>query len=385
MRDIDIERNAAGYVAGVVKEIWKADKRLRTCYEAILQYCSQRKADNLIISIHMAEYKAMYKLYRKIERSGISKPSPIFTTNPKPAIMINKTVHPIHFDELSWNQFEWLIYAFVKRLRTWDDLNWFGQLGHDEGEDIWGESAGKSYCYLCANYKALTLKKGTDDIDKLIKTGRLPDNLIVVCGGKIAAGISKGIKAYAHQAGIVNVSLWSGADIEEDIRMTAPVLLKRFFEGISFPEQNAAVLDDQQIIAELAVCFDRPAFTTPFHREVNIPHFEKAITDTIEVLNTGVHRLRDGTVIRNIPTRHQIKNEALKQQVAAIYKLVVKLKDSFNKLSRNKEIEPCGCGDINCPVYLLSDNACQEMDSIRRDIFQIFREVKPDFDLSIEL
>lgn len=385
MRDFDAVRNAGGYVPSVVKEIWNADKRLRTCYDAILQYCSLRKADVLKTLVHMAEYKAMYTIYRKIERSAIQKPSAIFTTNLKPLHMINKTVHPIHFDELSWSQFEWLIYAFVKRLHAWDDINWFGQLGHDEGEDIWGETAGKSYCYLCANYKSLTLKKGTEDIDKLVKTGRLPDHLIVVCGGKISAGINKGIKEYARITGIANVSLWSGADIEENLRASAPDLLKRFFEGVAFPEPSAVVLDDNGIINELAVCFDRPAFTTPFYREVNIPHFEKAITDTIEVLNTGIHRLRDGTVIRNIPNRHQIKNESLKKQVATIYKLVVRLRDNFFEFRRNKEIEPCGCNEPDCPVYLLSDNACQKMDMIRRDIFQAFREIKPDFDLTLDV
>jgi len=45
----------------------------------------------------------------------------------------------------------------------------------------------------------------------------------------------------------------------------------------------------------LAECFDRPAFTTPFHRKVNIIDFEKAITDTIEVLNKGLHRLYSST------------------------------------------------------------------------------------------
>ena len=45
----------------------------------------------------------------------------------------------------------------------------------------------------------------------------------------------------------------------------------------------------------MAECFDRPAFDTPFRDESNVPDFKKAITDTIEALNTGIHRLRDGT------------------------------------------------------------------------------------------
>jgi len=380
MRDID--EKVAGYVPGRVKELWIADKKIRSCYDAIIKYCALRSADTNSTLIHMAEYKALYTVFRKIQRS-LKVIKTINLDHPKP-ITMKKTVHPIHFEDLSWSQFEWLIFAFVRRLRTWDQIEWFGQLGHDEGEDIWGESAGATYCYLCANYKSLTLKKGKDDVDKLVKFNRVPDFLIVVCGGKVAASINKGIREHAQNAGIKNVEIWSGPDLEENIREKANDLLERFFEGISFPKTAPSASGDKEIIDQLADCFDRPAFTTPFYREVNIPDFGKAITDTIEVLNTGVHRLRDGTLIRNIPTRHQIQDPVLKEKIAAIYKLVVKLRDTFVELNRKKEIENCGCGDPDCPVYLLSDNACQKMDRQREGIFTAFRDIKKDFSLKLE-
>jgi hypothetical protein len=303
------------------------------------------------------------------------------TDSPNPGT-INKTVHRIHFDDLSWSDFERLIFAFVKRLRSWKTIDWLGQSGHDEGQDIWGENHGETYCYLCANYQALTLKKAKDDVDKLVKANAIPDNLVVVCGGKVAAGINKSIKSYAQGVGINNVEVWSGADIEENMRLQAPELLKRFFEGNSFPE-NSAAMTDTQIIKELVDCFDRPAFKTLFYREVNIPDFGKAITDTIEVLNTGVHRLRDGTLIKQIPSRHQLKDAGLKAKIADLYELVVKLRDTFVDLSRKKEIESCGCGDSDCPVYMLSDNACKKMDQIRHEIFGTIRNIKPGSPLKL--
>ncbi len=151
---------------------------------------------------------------------------------------INKTVHRIHFDDLSWSDFERLIFAFVKRLRTWKTIDWLGQGGRDDGQDIWGECLGKTYCYLCANYQVLTNRKANKDIDKLVKNNAIPDYLIVVCGGKVSAGVNKSIKTYAQNKGINNVEIWSGADIEESIRLQAPDLLKRFFEGNSFPEMT---------------------------------------------------------------------------------------------------------------------------------------------------
>lgn len=134
----------------------------------------------------------------------------------------------------------------------------------------------------------------------------------------------------------------------------------------------------------LSECFDRPAFTTPFWREVSIPDFEKAITDTIEVLNTGVHRLRDGTFIKQIPSRHDLLDPVVKQRVGKIYKLVVKLRDNFVALKRSKDIKPCECNETDCPVYILSDKACEVMDKTRQQIFDEFQAIKPDFAISIE-
>jgi len=159
---------------------------------------------------------------------------------------------------------------------------------------------------------------------------------------------------------------------------STPELLKRFFEGNSFPEIQFISWTDERIINELVNCFSRPAFTTPFNRDVDIPDFGNAITDTIEVLNTGIHRLRDGTLIKQIPSRHQIKDIELKTKISHIYNLVVGLRDTFTELRRKKEIQSCQCNDLDCPVYTLSDNACIKMDGIREKVFVVLREVDPN-------
>jgi len=79
----------------------------------------------------------------------------------------------------------------------------------------------------------------------------------------------------------------------EDIAADLPIELYQF----SVDGQRGAQL-----------CRLNPAFYTPFNSESSIPAFKKAITDTIEAINTGVHRLRDGTEIRRIPNRrHSVK------------------------------------------------------------------------------
>lgn len=305
---------------------------------------------------------------------GISAESSVRNT-------LQKTVHPIHFEDFSGQQFEWLVYAFIERQRQWDRLEWLGQTGDDGGRDIWGTFGGKSYCYQCANYQKLTAKKAKDDIDKLIRENRKPDHFIIVCGGTATPGIREQIVAHSVSKGIEHTEIWSGREFEEKVRHHSPDLIQRFVEGVDFPENSVQHIkkDDAEIIQQIFECFDRPAFTTHFRNEVNIPDFEKAITDTIEVLNTGVHRLRDGTMIRRISSRHEVSDSTLKNQLAELSQQVTGLRDSFVRLKREKEIRPCECDQHDCPTWFFTDKAAEEMDKLRRGIFKRLQTIHPDF------
>lgn len=307
--------------------------------------------------------------------------------------VIAKTVHPIHFEDYSGQQFERLSLAHVIRLRIWDKLpEWVGQTGSDGGRDIWAIYLGQSYCYQCANYQKLTFTKSKSDIDKLVKNKTIPNNLIVIAGGTFSNDTRNKIVKYAEQKGVSNTEVWSGGMFEEKLRKETPELIKRFCHGEEFPDSPVelaafnnlvTISNDQEIIALFAECFDRPAFTTKFNRESSIPDFEQAVQNTIEVLNTGTHRLRDGTVIRHIPSRHKVQNENLKSELATLTSLVIKLRDDFRQLLRDKEIEPCSCTLEFCPTYKLSDKACKTMDDSRNEILGLLQKIKPDFKLTV--
>jgi hypothetical protein len=305
---------------------------------------------------------------------------------------MEKLVFPIHFEDRGGIEFERLVFAYVCRLKDWDTVEWLGQTGDDGGRDIWAMRDKETFCYQCANYQKLILKKVTDDIDKLIKRETIPDNFIVICGGKATPDLRDKIIKYANSKSIKKATVWNGVEFEEKLRKDNPEILKRFVDGEAFPDlpseiiiyaKSISVANDKDIIELIVECFDRPAFTTGFRNESSIPDFEKAIIDTIEVLNTGVHRLRDGTVIRNIPSRHKISDENLKSQLTDITKLVIKLRDSFVNLKKSGDIRPCGCSQIDCSVYMLSNKACELMDNIRRDIFTKFKRIKADFNLRL--
>jgi hypothetical protein len=294
-------------------------------------------------------------------------------------------VQPIHFEDYSGQQFEWLVFSFIQRQKQWATLEWLGETGGDGGRDVWGVFDKKSYCYQCANHQKLTAKKAKDDIDKLIKGKRKPDHFIVVCGGTATPGIRDQIIRYASSKGIKITEIWSGREFEEKVRHLTPDLIKRFVAGEDFPERTREMKekDDAEIVQCLFECFERPAFTTSFKGETNIPDFEKAITDTIEVLNTGIHRLRDGTVVRRISSRHEVSNNELRSQLNVLTQQVVALRDSFTRLKKEEEIRPCGCEVPDCPTWFFSDEAAEEMDKRRREIFKQMQNINPAFVLKL--
>ncbi|OKS86126.1 hypothetical protein [Mucilaginibacter polytrichastri] len=151
-------------------------------------------------------------------------------------LTIEKTVLPIHFEDRSGGEFERLVFAYVSRLKNWDKMEWLGQSGDDDGRDIWGVYQGITFCYQCANYRSLVLKKVTDDIDKLVKANVIPNRFTVVCGGKVSNNMRTAINSYAAQYGILETHIWSGVELEERLRKDAPELLKRFVDGEIFPE-----------------------------------------------------------------------------------------------------------------------------------------------------
>jgi hypothetical protein len=316
----------------------------------------------------------------------------------KKKIEPDKTVQPIHFEDLAGNDFERLSFAHILNIKEWYSIDWYGQSGSDGGRDIWAVDRNdfgidKTYCYQCANYQSFNFSKAKDDIDKIIKgTNSIPDNFVLIAGGKVSAKMKERIVAYAKSKGIKSTQIWSGPEFEEMLRKRTPSLIRRFCEGEEFPESTpdlklfaveTAKNTDQEILSLMAQCFDRPAFKTPFAGESDVPAFKQAITDTIEVLNTGVHRLRDGTVIRRIPSRHNIQDKLTKKVLASITNKLIDLRSTYDDLITKGEIEPCSCGLPICSMLMSSPTAGKAMDQLRNEILTLFRSIYPDLDASI--
>ncbi len=309
-----------------------------------------------------------------------------------------KIVLPIHFEDRSGSEFERLCFAYICNIKNWTSIDWYGQLGKDRGRDIWAITnddygQAETYCYQCANHRSLKFNKAKEDIDKVVSgPNKTPNNFILITGGKISASMKERVATYVKSKGIESAEVWAGIELEEKLRKDTPSLIRRYCEGEVFPETPSdlktfsielTATTDQEILSLLAQCFDRPAFRTPFIGESSVPAFKQAVTDTIEVLNTGIHRLRDGTVIRRIPSRHNIQDKETKRVLSRITDKLIKLRSRFDQLISTKEIRPCMCDVPDCPVYESSPSASRAMDQMRKEILDSFRTVYPDLDVTI--
>jgi hypothetical protein len=311
---------------------------------------------------------------------------------------VSSNVHPVHFEDFDSRDFERLVFAFLLRTERWQSLDWYGQLGVDLGRDIWGVrdmdgSLNATVCIQCANHRRVPLAKLTHDIDCVVAGPQgVPGEFILVAGGGVSARLRDAVKKYAAENKIARCAVWSGPEFEERLRMNAETLLKRFVLGHAFPDAVSELRElvesldtggDEQILTLMASLFDRPAFYTPFQSESSIPAFKKAITDTIEALNTGIHRLRDGTEIRRIPSRHQIQSPELKTSLSEVERLLCLLRAKHDQFSASGDIRPCGCTQADCSVFFVSPPAAHEMDRLRMQILDTFHRIHPGFNVRL--
>lgn len=187
----------------------------------------------------------------------------------------------------------------------------------------------------------------------------------------------------------MNFFIFSGVEFEENLRKNAESLLKRFCQGEDFPESpkrlaqfvNATEAEtDEEILALMAFCFDRPAFTTPFNHESYLPAFDRAIADTISAINTGICKDRDGHEIRKIPPKHAIKDDHSRQILSNIVRQLEELRAIFDEAIRLEKIKDYGGQyDKTSTVEFRDRETCMILDRKRHEILEAFHSIYADF------
>ncbi len=312
-------------------------------------------------------------------------PKPAAPSVPARPLLPQMQVAPIHFEDLSGEQFERLCFAYALRYPEFVRVEWSGQSGGDDGKDVVAHDAsGDAFIFQCANYRGVTFKKVKTDIGKIMAA--LPDRLRalrVVAGGKVSAALKVKIAAEAKaKLNVHDTEVWGAVEFEERLRLRAPDLLRRFVNGEAFPESPEALRaltesesnpPDVEIITALMRSFDRPAFRTVFLGESSLPRFKLALAETVNTLNTG--QLPSGAMI---PSRHAVRDAASKAALAQLVEKVVGLRAKFDELIRKKEIVQCSCGAPDCPVFMLHGRTAEIMDTQRQLILSAVRKLAPE-------
>jgi hypothetical protein len=310
----------------------------------------------------------------------------------------NRLVRRIHFEDYGGAEFERLVFAYHVRA-GWQGLEWYGQTGSDQGRDILGseiieDGHPRKTVIQCVNRGNLARAKALNDMRRaMLAPGGPPEAFKFVTRAGVSASLRDAVREAANRLGIANVTIWSGPDFEEHLRLIGEDLLRRFCGGEAFPDRADEIktfaddfpgLCDGEALALMAAVFDRPAFTTPFHLESSLPAFLTAIEDTISALNTGIWRDREGAEIRRIPSVHHLKSPSTMAAVANTIRKVDGLRRLFVGYLRSGDVRPCGCGQPDCPVFMLSERAARDLDQARRDILNTFRAVHSPLAVRLE-
>lgn len=311
--------------------------------------------------------------------------------------MPNVAVRPVHFGDFSGNEFERLVFAYHLRV-GWTELAWYGQTGSDQGRDIAGlepsdRGPHRRTVIQCVNRDRLAQAKAEQDMSNAVAapTGA-PDAFKFVCRGSVSAQRRDEVAQAARELGVRDVTIWSGTEFEEHLRLHAEFLLRRFTEGVVFPDDGIGLrtfvddlseLDDAEALNLIGRLFDRPAFRTPFLMESYLPAFLQAIEDTIGALNTGIWKTRDGLEIRRIPSLHHIRDARIRSELQQVAHSVDALRRLFKRGLSEGRIRHCPCGDHNCPTFMVDHSAATELDRERADILNRLGRIIPNFDVRI--
>ncbi|WP_246684911.1 hypothetical protein [Mesorhizobium sp. B2-7-1] len=314
-----------------------------------------------------------------------------------PRVPIAQLVQRIHFEDFGGAEFERLVFAYHVRA-GWREVEWYGQTGSDQGRDIVGECADdvgnfRRAVIQCVNRGSLTQAKAKMDIDKALSFDPSIASFKFVTRGTVSAARRNAIKAFSDKCGVNHLTIWSGADFEENLRLIGEDLLRRFCMGEAFPDgaeklrsfaDDFPSLGDEESLAQMAAVFDRPAFRTPFFRECSLHAFQQAVEDTIAALNTGLWRTREGEDIRRIPSVHHLRNPVAKRHVTRAIQLVDELRRTFVSGLRDGTIKPCGCGNPSCTIFMVEPSMGERLDRIRSDALQTFHSAWPGFAVALE-
>ena len=146
------------------------------------------------------------------------------------------THHPHHFEDLSPDQFERLIYFLVKRSGEFDEVQSYGG-AHDKGRDVVAYKhtpAGREKWYIqCKCYEKIAFPTLRDELDKLATNARAdpdfaPDVVVFATACSVPPQAKDRAADHAHRLGLPEPYYWGRWELDERLKVQ-PQTEREFF------------------------------------------------------------------------------------------------------------------------------------------------------------
>lgn len=122
---------------------------------------------------------------------------------------------------------------------------------------------------------------------------------------------------------------------------------QKIYNTISTHIDKLPVLkNDSVVVEEILSCFNRPAFTVEFSDECNLADFEKALKNTISLINTG----KDSEGIIKTYNVNDIASKDIKLKFSEVVNGINKLRKIFCEMQFREYVTSCKCGNSKCKV-----------------------------------
>ena len=178
-----------------------------------------------------------------------------------------RTTNRIHFEDLSWQQFEDIVFDIVHRKYNWKELYPIGQKGGDGGVDILGvDTNGTTWYIQCKNHKEFSKRDAEPLIDEIADKHKIAkDNrLLIVVACSISLDTLQFIKSYSMEKGFKESDVWVKANLDAMLCSDYPDLLYKYL-GIETKNKNnkEKILQGSKMKAEVQKKLLREVEWTP--------------------------------------------------------------------------------------------------------------------------
>jgi formylglycine-generating enzyme required for sulfatase activity len=158
------------------------------------------------------------------------------------------TRHQHHFEDVSPDDFERLVYWLVKRSGEFDAVQWYGG-ARDKGRDVvaYRHTAGREKWYIqCKRYRSIAFPTLRDELDKLAghaseEPGFAPDVIVFATACPVPPDAKDRAAAHARALGLPAPYYWGRLELDERLK-AQPEIEEEFF-GSPAPSSPPAHVD----------------------------------------------------------------------------------------------------------------------------------------------